>query len=118
MLDSYFDNTYSNKYRQHSNISPSEGKALFHLGVMAYYGKYGMMDPTNFADIPMWKKLGYTTKVAFALMSVRAVIGGALLGWAVDPHNKRSGGAWEWRFQESPYRQTLSERTYYGGRQV
>lgn len=116
LMDYHLENRHTTLGTQVPGVYPWESKAEFHLGVMAYYGKFGLLDPTNVADIPMWKKAGFSTKAALGLMSARAILGGAILGWILDPHDKRPGGLWEetgWRMGHSHYQ---SNRTNYGSR--
>ena len=56
-----------------------------------FYGTAGILDPTNIADVPVWKNKGFTTRVAFGLMLLRATVGAGIVGVLVDPLYKYTG---------------------------
>jgi len=56
-----------------------------------FYGSIGLLDATNLADIPIWKRKGFTYKVAIGLMLGRALTAGALIGIVFDPLEKYTG---------------------------
>jgi hypothetical protein len=58
----------------------------------AFYASFGLLDPTNVADIPVHLGRGLTWRQAVGLMAGRALLGGAALGWLIDPKHKREGG--------------------------
>lgn len=58
---------------------------------MFFYGTLGLLDATNLADIPVWKRKGFTYKVAIGLMFGRALTAGALIGLIFDPLEKYTG---------------------------
>jgi len=58
---------------------------------MFYYGSIGLLDATNLADIPVWKRRGFTYKVAIGLMLGRALTGAAMIGLVFDPFEKYTG---------------------------
>jgi hypothetical protein len=57
-----------------------------------FYGSLGLYDPTNIADVPFWKARGWSTPKAFGLTLLRATLPAMLLGWWIDPLDKREGG--------------------------
>jgi len=71
------------------------------VNAFLYYMTMGMLDPTNIADVPFWKAKGWSTPAAFGLMTLRATIIGGLIGWFVDPMNKREGGIAEYEWYKN-----------------
>ena len=75
-----------NSLRYHS------GSIQEHADAALYYATWGLVDPTNVADIGYWKGQGYSTSTSIGLMFGRALIGGGIFGWMLDPADKRKGG--------------------------
>ena len=62
------------------------------VNAILFYGSLGLYDPTNAADIPYWRNKGWSTKSAIGFMLLRATLPAALIGWWIDPADKRKGG--------------------------
>jgi len=62
------------------------------VDALIYYGSLGLMDPTNLADIPMWRARGFSMRASIGFMMARAIIPAAVIGWWIDPKDKREGG--------------------------
>jgi len=71
-------------------ITPDEYKD--DVDAFIYYMSMGMLDPTNIADVPMWKARGYSSGAAWGLMVLRATLVAGLIGYVIDPMDKREGG--------------------------
>jgi len=70
------------------------------VNAMIYYGSFGLMDPTNVADIPFWRSKGFSSPASVGLMLARATIPAMILGWWIDPADKREGGLAEEEWYE------------------
>jgi len=75
-----------------------------------YYGTFGLYDVSNVADVPFWKSKGFTTKSAISFMLMRAFVPAAIIGWWIDPADKREGG-----LAESDWYQTVTDPGYWIG---
>ena len=56
-----------------------------------YYGTVGILDPSNIADVPVWKRKGFSTRAAIGLMLTRATIVAGIVGFVADPFYKYTG---------------------------
>jgi len=63
----------------------SSAQALF------WYASLGLLDITNLADVPVWRKKGFTYKAAIGLMLGRALSVAGIIGFIFDPLYKYTG---------------------------
>jgi len=62
------------------------------VAAMIFYGSFGLLDPTNIADVPVWRARGFSLRASVGFMLARAFIPAAIIGWWIDPADKREGG--------------------------
>jgi len=79
------------------------------VNAFIYYMTMGMLDPTNIADVPFWKAKGWSTPAAFGLMTLRATLIGGLIGWVIDPMDKRAGGIAEYQWYQDIKKKVYDE---------
>jgi len=79
------------------------------VNAFLFYMSMGMLDPTNIADVPFWKARGWSTPASFGLMALRATIIGGLIGWVVDPMDKRAGGIAEYQWYKDIKKKVYDE---------
>jgi len=79
------------------------------VNAFIYYMSMGMLDPTNIADVPFWKARGWSTPGAVGLMVLRATVVAGLIGWVVDPMDKRAGGIAEYEWYKDIKKKVYDE---------
>ena len=81
------------------------------VNAFLYYGKFGLMDVTNTSDAWAFSRvtgLGYASSFVFVCMGGFLMWG--LVGWWIDPQDKREGGLAETEWYEEHGPHTLLPR--------
>jgi len=76
------------------------------VNAFLYYGQVGLMDPTNTTDAYGFSKLtGFGYPFSFLTVCVGGFLMWGIMGWWVDPHDKREGGLaeTEWYDEHGPH---------------